>query len=102
MLEAIGLAVGEVLMEGNGAKRFIPSPGGQWIRVSYLWGKLGLVFLDERGRLTLPARRGGGRAIAPPSETPVGEGEAEPSPPVLLALPQVNRPVGRDPNVDRD
>lgn len=102
MQKAIELAVIAVMGEGNGARRYIPSTGGQWIRVSYLWGKLRLDFVDSVGKIVSPERRGGGRAIAPPSETSMGEGAATPTPPVQLALPQVYLQVGEDTNDHSD
>lgn len=102
MQKALELAITEVMEEGNGAKRFIPSVGGQWIKVSYLWGKLRLDFVLSDGKITLPARGVGGRAIATPSEDPVGEGAATPPPPVQLALPEVYLQVGRETHDDPD
>ena len=102
MLEAVERAIRAVMLEGNGAKRYIPSSGGQYLRVSYLWGKLGLVFVDEDGKIVEPARRVGGRAIAVTPETSVGEGAATQRPPVQLALPHVYLQVGEDAHVDPD
>lgn len=49
--------VAELLEEGNGASRVIPSDGGGFVKVSYLWGKLRIDRTDEDGKILLPARR---------------------------------------------
>lgn len=46
-----------LLEKGNGSSVLIPSDGGGWLKLSYLWGKLRVDTCDEDGKILLPARR---------------------------------------------
>ncbi len=53
-------AVLEVLEEGNGAKRIIPVSGGEFVKLSILWGILRVDRCDELGNILAPDKRGRG------------------------------------------
>lgn len=95
-------AIVHVMERGNGASVLIPLAGGGALRVSYLWGKLGVVFCDLDGKIQLPAKRGGGSRISATKTTTVGEGAAKPTPPVQLTLGDEFLPLGGGSDVDPD
>lgn len=77
----------EALREaGNGSAAFIPLSGGGALRVTYLWGKFGVVKVEKGATIPLPARRGGGSRISLTAEVAMGEWAAYPPTPVQLAL----------------
>lgn len=59
-------AIAEVIEAGNGASVVLPSDGGKFVKLSYLWGKLRIDTCDKDGKILLPARRVGGSDIAAP------------------------------------
>lgn len=95
-------AVRGVLAAGNGAYVVVPLSGGAALKVTYLWGKLGIVFCDVEGKITSPARRGRGSRITTTTETEVGEGAAMPPPPVHVALGDEFLPLAEDSYDDPD
>lgn len=95
-------AVRSVMENGNGSSVLLPLAGGGALKVSYLWGKLGVAFCDRDGKIHLPAPRVGGSRISLDAETEMGEGAATPPPPVQVALPGMNLGLAEDRNVDTD
>jgi len=89
-------AVCVVMHAGNGAKVIVPCDGGEHLRVSYLWGKVGVAFCDPDGKIQLPAPRGRGSRIAATAETMMGEGAAEPPLPIQMTLGDEFLGLGED------
>ncbi len=67
MVEAVRVAIEQVRQEGNGARRTVPGVGGEGLQVSYLKGILRIDKTWMGVKIPLPARRGRGRASAPPT-----------------------------------
>lgn len=56
-----------ILERGNGASVVVPSSGGGFVKLSYLWGKLRVDRCDVDGKITPPDRGVGGSDIEPPT-----------------------------------
>lgn len=65
MQEVSESVITELLEEGNGSVRFQPLSGGEYFRVSYLWGKLRIDRVRQDGKIPAPALGVGGGGITP-------------------------------------
>lgn len=100
MQEVLEKVIPALREAGNGARVFVPLAGGRALRVTYLWGKFGVVLVDKAGKITEPAKRVGGSRITATEEVDMGEWAAMPTTPIQLALSEEFLPI-REETYDR-